>query len=78
MRGVPVVDAELVGDVADGVVDGAVDGVGDLVEVVQDGVLGAVGFVEEGLAQARGVELCGWLVGGVCREETRARTVMRW
>jgi hypothetical protein len=49
---VPVVDAELVGDVADGVVDGAVDGVGDLVEVVQDGVLGAVGFVEEGLAQA--------------------------
>jgi hypothetical protein len=50
--GVPVVDAELVGDVADGVVDGAVDGVGDLVEVVQDGVLGAVGFVEEGLAQA--------------------------
>jgi hypothetical protein len=50
VSGVPVVDAELVGDVADGVVDGAVDGVRDLVEVVQDRVLGAVGFVEEGLA----------------------------
>jgi hypothetical protein len=34
MRRVPVVDAELVGDVADGVVDGAVDRVRDLVEVV--------------------------------------------
>lgn len=60
--GVEVVQAEVLGEGVEGVVDFFLDGVGDVVEEGDDGVGGfGGGGVEEVLGDARGVEL--WAEG---------------
>jgi hypothetical protein len=54
------------------------DLIGDLIEEVEDRVVGATIFGQESFAQERCVELQMWLVGEECKGYREMRTVMRW